>query len=224
MGQKTHPYGFRVGITKDWKSRWFARKDSFHKKLIEDLRLKRYIKERLYGAAVSKLEIERTGERIRILIYTARPGVIIGRRGSEIETLKSDLESMLGNTQVFLDIKEVKQAATEAQLIAENIALQLEKRMPFRRVLKRSMQMARDAGCEGIRIRVAGRLGGAEIARKETMKYGKVTLQTLRADIDYGFTEAHTTYGLIGIKVWVYKGEIFGLKTENKHGNDAKTR
>lgn len=226
MGQKAHPYGLRVGIIKDWRSRWFAKKDSFPSMLIEDIRLKRYVKNKLYGAAVSNIEIERTGERIRIIIYTARPGVVIGRRGSEIETLKEELQSHVGNKQIFLDIKEVKQAAVEAQLIAENIALQLEKRVAFKRTLKRSLQMARDAGCEGLKIKLSGRLGGAEIARKETIRYGKIPLQTLRADIDYGFTEAHTTYGLIGIKVWVYKGEKFGIHEtrETANGVNAKTR
>lgn len=231
MGQKAHPYGLRVGIIKDWKSRWFARKGDFHDKLIQDLKLKKYIKTKLMGAAVANIETERTGERIRVIIHTARPGVVIGRRGAEIETLKGQLESMVGDeVQIFIDIKEIRQAATEGQLIAENIALQLEKRIPFRRAVKRSLQMARDAGCEGIRIKVSGRLGGAEIARKETAKYGKVPLQTLRADIDYGFTEAHTTYGLIGVKVWVYKGEKLGKNQEltkyglreNNHGPNAK--
>ena len=217
MGQKAHPYGLRVGIIKDWKSRWFAKKDSFPEKLIEDIKLKKYIKNKLTGGAIANIEIERAGARIRVIIHTARPGVVIGRRGSEIEALKDELQSMVGdNLEVFLDIKEIKQPATEAQLIAENIAFQLEKRIPFRRVLKRSLQMARDAGCEGIKMKIAGRLGGAEIARKETIKYGKVPLQTLRADIDYGFTEAHTTYGLIGVKVWVYKGERFGLQKEER--------
>lgn len=226
MGQKAHPYGLRVGIIKDWRSRWFAKKDNFPSMLIEDIRLRRYVKNRLYGAAVSNIEIERTGERIRIIVHTARPGVVIGRRGSEIETLKEELQSHIGDKQIFLDIKEVKQAATEAQLIAENIALQLEKRVAFKRTLKRSLQMARDAGCEGLKIKLSGRLGGAEIARKETIRYGKIPLQTLRADIDYGFTEAHTTYGLIGIKVWVYKGEKFSIKEtrETANGVNAKTR
>jgi small subunit ribosomal protein S3 len=210
MGQKVHPYGLRVGIIKDWKSRWFAKKDTFHTTLIEDQRLKKYIKNKLSGGAIANIEIERTGERIRVLIFTARPGVIIGRRGSEIEALKDELQSLIGEKQVFIDIKEIKQPALEAQLVAENLALQLERRIPFRRATKRALQMARDAGCEGLRIKIAGRLGGAEIARKETLRYGKVPLQTLRADIDYGFTEAHTTYGLIGVKVWVYKGEKYG--------------
>ncbi|MGB2706395.1 MAG: 30S ribosomal protein S3 [Candidatus Omnitrophota bacterium] len=231
MGQKAHPYGLRVGIIKDWKSRWFARKASFPSMLIEDLKLKRYIKNKLFSGAISNIEIERTGERIRVAIHTARPGVVIGRRGSEIEALKEELQSMIGEKQLFIDIREIRQPAMEAQLVAENIALQLEKRIPFRRAIKRALQQAKDAGCEGMKIKIAGRLGGAEIARKETAKYGKIPLQTLRADIDYGFTEAHTTYGLIGVKVWVYKGEKIDLKKrphgrekEKKDGVDAKAR
>jgi len=217
MGQKVHPYGFRVGIINNWKTRWFAKKDSFHVTLIEDLKIKKYIKNKLYAGAISKIETERTGDRIKIIIFTARPGVIIGRRGSEIETLKEELQGMIGEKQIFIDIKEVKSPSMEAQLVAENIALQLEKRMPFRRAMKKSMQMARDAGCEGLKIKVSGRLGGSEIARKESVKYGKIPLQTLRADIDYGFAEAHTTYGLIGVKVWSYKGERFGMIRESAY-------
>ena len=224
MGQKAHPYGLRVGIIKDWKSRWFAKKDSFHSTLIEDLKVKKYIKNKLLAAAVSNIEIERTGERLRVIIYTARPGVVIGRRGSEIEALKEDLQSMVGEKQLFIDIKEVRQPSMEAQLVAENIALQLERRMPFRRAIKRSLQQAKDAGCEGLKIKISGRLGGAEIARKESLKYGKIPLQTLRADIDYGFTEAHTTYGLIGVKVWVYKGEKIGSGTKEDIRNDLKAK
>lgn len=226
MGQKVHPYGFRVGIIKDWKTRWFAKKSDFHRLLIEDLKIKKYIKNKLSGGAISSIETERTGDRIRIIIHTARPGVIIGRRGVEIEALKETLQSMVGEKQVLLDIKEIKNSATDGQLIAENIAVQLEKRIAFRRAMRRSLQLAKDSGCEGLKIRVSGRLGGSEIARKETIKYGKVPLQTLRADIDYGFTEAHTAYGLIGIKVWVYKGEKFGIQRleEKKNGADAKTR
>jgi small subunit ribosomal protein S3 len=212
MGQKVHPYGLRVGIIKDWKSRWFAKKETFHTTLIEDLKLKQHIKKKISGGAISNIEIERTGDRIRVVIHTARPGVIIGRRGAEIEALKEELQSRVGAVQIFIDIKEVKQPSTEAQLVAENITFQLEKRMPFRRAVKRALQLAKDAGCEGLKIRVAGRLDGAEIARKEIMKYGKVPLQTLRADIDYGFAEAHTTFGLIGVKVWAYKGERFGVE------------
>lgn len=216
MGQKVHPYGFRVGIIKTWKSRWFAKKKDFHQILIEDQKLKKYIKRRLSGGAIANIEVERTGERIRIIIYTARPGVIIGRRGSEIEALKETLQSFVGDKKIFIDIKEVKYPSMEGQLVAENIAIQLEKRMPFRRALKKSLQMAKNAGCEGMKIKISGRLGGAEIARRESVKYGKIPLQTLRADIDYGFTEAHTTYGLIGVKVWVYKGEKFSLTDEKE--------
>jgi len=228
MGQKVHPYGFRVGIIKNWRSRWFARKDTFHKLLIEDMKIKRFVKKKLSNGAVSNIEIERTGDRVRIIVFTARPGVVIGRRGADIEALKEQVQSMIaGEKQMFIDIREIKQAAMEAQLVAENIALQLEKRFPFRRALKKAMQLAKDAGCEGLKIKISGRLGGAEIARKESAKYGKIPLQTLRADIDYGFTEAHTTYGLIGIKVWVYKGERFGIEREEarkKNGFNAKTR
>lgn len=227
MGQKVHPYGFRVGITKNWKTRWFAKKDSYHSTLIQDIKLKKFIKAKLSGGAVSSIETERTADRIKVIIHTARPGVVIGRRGSEIEVLKEEIQAIVGEKQVLIDIKEVKKSAMEAQLVAENIAFQLERRMPFRRVLKKSMQLAKDAGCEGMKLQIGGRLGGAEIARSETMKYGKVPLQTLRADIDYGFTEAHTTYGLIGVKVWVYKGDTFGFFAERKeeyHGNDAKAR
>ena len=212
MGQKVHPYGLRVGIINDWKSKWFAKKGNFHTLLIEDLKLKKYIKGKLTGGAISNIVVERTGQRVRIIIFTARPGVIIGRRGTEIESLREKLQSMLGEKQIFIDIKEVKKPAMEAQLVAENIALQLEKRIPFRRAVKKSLQLAKDAGCEGLKVKVAGRLGGAEIARKEAFKYGKIPLQTLRADIDYGFAEAHTAYGLIGVKVWAYKGERLSIK------------
>jgi len=227
MGQKAHPYGLRLGIINDWKSKWFARKDSFPGLLIEDQKIKKFIKKKLSAGAISKITIARTGERIRIAIHTARPGVIIGRRGSEIESLREEVQLMVGEKQVLIDIKEVSKPAMEAQLIAENIALQLEKRIPFRRAMKRSMQMARDAGCEGMRIKLAGRLGGAEIARKESIRYGKIPLQTLRAEVDYGFAEAHTTYGLIGVKIWVYKGEKLGMDSpgeDKRNGIDAKTR
>jgi len=213
MGQKVHPYGFRVGIINNWKSRWFCKKDTYNTTLIEDVKLKKFIKKKLQSAAVSKIEIERTGGRIRIIIFTARPGVIIGRRGSEIETLKDEIQGVVGEKEIFIDIKEIKKPNMEAQLIAENIAVQLEKRIAFRRAMKKAVQTAKNEGCEGIKLKISGRLGGAEIARKESYKFGKVPLQTLRADIDYGFTEAHTTYGLIGIKVWVYKGEKFSRDT-----------
>jgi len=225
MGQKVHPYGLRVGIINNWKSRWFSKKENFPAMLASDLKIKKYIKKKLATAAIARIEVERTGGRVRVIVFTARPGVIIGRRGSEIEALKEELQNMVGEEQVFIDIKEIKLPAMEAQLIAENIALQIEKRIPFRRAMKKSLQMARDAGCEGLRMKLSGRLGGAEIARKESLRYGKVPLQTLRADIDYGFAEAHTTYGLIGVKIWVYKGEKLGkvMREEGRsHGFNAK--
>ncbi|MCX5678320.1 MAG: 30S ribosomal protein S3 [Candidatus Omnitrophica bacterium] len=206
MGQKVHPYGFRVGYIYDWKSRWFATKAEFPKLLHEDLKIKKYIKKALATAAVSKIEIERTSEKVRILIYSARPGIIIGRRGSEIEKLKEGIQSVAGK-EILIDIKEIKNANTDAQLVCENIAFQIEKRISHKRAMKKSVQAALDGGAYGVKIICSGRLGGSEIAREESYRSGSVPAQTLRADIDYGFAEAHTTYGLIGIKVWIYKGD-----------------
>lgn len=223
MGQKVHPYGFRVGIIYKWKSRWYAKKADFADIFIEDTKIKKYIKNKFASAAVSKIEIERASDKLRIFIYTARPGVIIGRKGQEIDALKDELHAMCADTkEIFIDIKEIKRSSLDAQLIAENIAFQLEKRIPFKRAMKKAVQVAKDAGCEGIRIKVKGRLGGAEIARSEKYMYGKIPLQTLRADIDYGFAEAYTTYGLIGVKVWVYKGEKMHLYDELKNRKTAK--
>lgn len=206
MGHKVHPYGFRVGYIYDWKSRWFAKKQDFPRQLMEDIKIKKYIKKALSTAAVSKIEIERTSEKVRILIFSARPGIIIGRRGSEIEKLKEEVQSMAGK-EVIVDIKEVKNANMDAQLVSENIAFQLEKRMPHRRAMKKAVQAALDGGAGGVKIICSGRLGGAEIARCESYRVGSVPAQTLRAIIDYGFAEAFTTYGLIGVKVWIYKGD-----------------
>ena len=206
MGQKAHPYGLRVGYIYDWKSRWFAKKAGFPDLLHEDLKIKKYIKKALATAAVSKIEIERASDRIRILIYSARPGIIIGRRGSEIEKLKEGIQSMAGK-EIIIDIKEIKNANIDAQLVSENIAFQIEKRISHKRAMKKAVQAALDGGALGVKIICAGRLGGAEIARDESYRSGSVPAQTLRADIDYGFAEAHTTYGLIGIKVWIYKGD-----------------
>lgn len=206
MGHKAHPYGLRVGYIYDWKSRWFSKKDEFPRLLLEDLKIKKYIKKALATAAVSKVEVERASDKIRILIFTARPGIIIGRRGAEIEKLKEELQTMAGK-EVSVDIKEIKNAALDAQLVSENIAFQIEKRIPHKRAMKKSMQVALDSGAQGIKIICAGRLGGAEIARTESYRIGKIPSQTLRADIDYGFSEALTTYGLIGVKVWIYKGD-----------------
>ena len=206
MGQKVHPYGFRVGYIYDWKSRWYSKKKEFPKLLLEDIKIRKYIKKALFSAAVSKIEIERASERVRVLIFSARPGIIIGRRGSEIEKLKEELHSITGK-EVLVDIKDVKNPSVDAQLVAENIAFQIEKRIPHKRAMKKAVQAALDGGGRGVKIICGGRLGGGEIARRESYRVGSVPAQTLRADVDYGFAEALTTYGLIGVKVWIYKGD-----------------
>jgi len=206
MGHKVHPYGFRVGYIYTWKSRWYAKRQDFAKLLLEDWKIRKYIKKALMTAAVARIEIERASDKIRIHIHSARPGIIIGRRGAEIEKLKEEVQSIAGK-EVLIDIKEIKNANVEAQLVAENIAFQIEKRIPHKRAMKKAVQNALDSGAQGIKIICAGRLGGAEIARTESYRIGKIPSQTLRADIDYGFTEALTTYGLIGVKVWIYRGD-----------------
>jgi len=206
MGQKVHPYGFRLGVTKTWRSRWFAKQD-YAKLLHEDLDLKKSLGDRLKSAGVSSIEVDRPGNKIRITIRTSRPGIIIGRKGAEIEKLKLDLARKT-KREVFIDIQEVHKPELDAQLVSESIALQLEKRIAFRRAMRKSVDSALRFGCKGIKVRVSGRLNGAEIARTEWYLQGQLPLHTLRADIDYGFSEAHTTYGVIGIKVWVYKGQI----------------
>ncbi|OGW83465.1 MAG: 30S ribosomal protein S3 [Omnitrophica bacterium RIFCSPLOWO2_01_FULL_45_10] len=221
MGQKAHPYGLRVGYIYDWKSRWFSKKDNFPKLLLEDFKIRKFIKKTLSSAAVSKIEIERSSDRTRIIIYSARPALVIGRRGTEIEKLKEELQSMIGK-EVLVDIKEIKNANLDAQLISENICLQLEKRIPHRRTMKRAIQNAMDSGAKGAKIICAGRLGGAEIARDDGLRVGSIPAQTLRADIDYGFAEALTTYGLIGVKVWIYKGDKVLDKTSEEPTKDTK--
>lgn len=206
MGHKVHPYGFRVGYIYNWKSRWFAGKQDFPKMLYEDVKIRKFVKKALATAAVSRIDIERKSDKVRIYVHSARPGIIIGRRGAEIEKLKEELRSVTGK-EILIDIKEIKNANIEAQLVAENIAFQMEKRMPHRRAMKKAIQSALDGGAQGAKIICAGRLGGAEIARTESYRVGKIPAQTLRADIDYGFAEALTTYGLIGVKVWIYKGD-----------------
>ncbi len=206
MGQKVHPYGFRLGVTKTWRSRWFAKQD-YAKLLREDLELKESLRDRLKAAGVSAIEVDRPGNKLRITIHTSRPGIIIGRKGAEIEKLKADLAKKT-KREVFIDIQEVHKPELDAQLIAETIALQLEKRVAFRRAMRKSVDSALRFGCKGIKVRVSGRLNGAEIARTEWYLQGQLPLHTLRADIDYGFSQAYTTYGVIGIKCWVYKGEI----------------
>jgi small subunit ribosomal protein S3 len=210
MGQKVHPYGFRLGYTKPWKSRWFVERD-YDKLLIEDVRLKDELKDKLKSAGVSSIDIERPGNKIRIIIRTARPGIIIGRKGAEIDKLKVELQKRT-NREVFVDIQEVHKPELDAQLVAENIALQLEKRVGFRRAMRKAVDSALRFGCKGIKVRVSGRLNGNEIARSEWYLQGRLPLHTLRADIDWGFAEAKTTYGIIGVKCWIYKGEILSQK------------
>ncbi len=215
MGQKVHPIGFRLGIYKNWDSRWFAKKD-YGKYVIEDYRIRQYIKKKLFHAGISKIEIERAANKIRIIIHTARPGMVIGRRGADIERLRSEIEKMVTNKSVFIDIQEVKRPELDAQLVAENIALQLVRRVPFRRAMKKAVTAALKFGAEGIKVMCSGRLGGAEMARKEWYREGRLPLNTLRADIDYGFAEAFTTYGVIGVKVWILKGEILPEKKKKE--------
>ncbi len=207
MGQKVNPHGLRVGIIKDWDSRWYADKTMFSDILVEDYRLRKYIKKRLYAAGISDIEIERDSARTRIHIHCAKPGIVIGRSGAEIEKLKQELEKMVGRP-ININIIEVKSPDLNAQLVAESVASQLERRISFRRAMKQSIGRSMKLGAKGIKIRVSGRLGGAEIARNESYHEGTIPLQTLRADIDYGFAEANTTYGKIGVKVWIYKGEV----------------
>ncbi len=206
MGQKVHPYGFRLGFNKPWRSRWFA-KQGYAKLLQEDLELKETLRARLKSAGVSAVEVDRPGNKLRVTIRTSRPGIIIGRKGAEIEKLKQDMARRT-KREVFIDIQEVHKPELDAQLVSENIALQLEKRVAFRRAMRKAVDSALRFGCRGIKVRVSGRLNGAEIARSEWYLQGQLPLHTLRADIDYGFAEAHTTYGVIGIKAWLYKGEI----------------
>lgn len=206
MGQKVNPIGFRVGLTGDWSSKWFAPSRQFGPLLLEDLKIRDTVKKKLYFSGVSRVRIERVTDRIRVTISTARPGLVIGRRGGEVDKLRDAIMKMT-NREVYIDIEEIKRPEIEAQLVAENIAQQLEKRASFKRVIKRAGQMALDFGASGVRIIISGRLGGNEIARSETVRLGKLPLHTLRAEIDYGFAEARTTYGAIGCKVWIGKGE-----------------
>ena len=215
MGQKVHPYGFRLGVTKNWRSRWFAKQD-YSKLLHEDLELKESLLTRLKAAGVSSIEVDRPGNKLRITIRTSRPGIIIGRKGAEIEKLKGDLAKKT-KREVFIDIQEVHRPELDAQLVSESIGLQLEKRVAFRRAMRKAVDSALRFGCKGIKVRVSGRLNGAEIARSEWYLQGQLPLHTLRADIDYGFSEAYTTYGVIGVKVWIYKGEV--LEGANRRGS-----
>jgi small subunit ribosomal protein S3 len=224
VGQKVHPYGFRLGVTKTWRSRWFAKQD-YAKLLREDLELKDALRERLKAAGVSSVEVDRPGNKLRVTIRTSRPGIIIGRKGAEIEKLKQDLAKKT-KREVFIDIQEVHKPELDAQLVAESIALQLEKRVAFRRAMRKAVDSALRFGCKGIKVRVSGRLNGAEIARSEWYLQGQLPLHTLRADLDYGFAQAYTTYGVIGVKCWTYKGEILdaGIGKRDSLRNDPEPR
>src|SRR3954467_1088896 len=223
MGQKVHPYGFRLGYTKPWKSRWFVERD-YDKLLLEDVKLKNELKDKLKSAGVSSIEVERPGNKLRVIIKTARPGIIIGRKGAEIDKLKGEVQKRT-NREVYIDIQEVHKPELDAQLVSEAIALQLEKRVGFRRAMRKAVDSALRFGCKGIKVRVSGRLNGNEIARSEWYLQGRLPLHTLRADIDYGFTEASTTYGVIGVKTWVYRGEILsGTGRRNPLKNDPEPR
>lgn len=212
MGQKVHPYGFRLGYNKNWLSRWYSSKD-YPAFVLQDDQVRKFVKKKLFQAGVSRLEIERAGGKIRLIIHTARPGIVIGRKGVEIEKLREELRSKF-QTEFTIEVNEIRRPEIEAQLIAENIAQQLERRIAFRRAMKRTVGLARKFGAEGIKVACAGRLAGAEIARGEWYRDGRVPLHTLRADIDYGFAEASTTYGVIGVKVWIFKGEILDKEVQ----------
>ena len=217
MGQKVHPTGVRVGIIKDWNSKWYANSKDFSEFLVEDQKIRKFLKKKLYAAGIAKIEIERTAKAIKVNLYTAKPGIVIGKGGAGAESIKQELSKVIGKN-INLNIVEVKNIDTDSQLVAENIAGQLERRISFRRAMKQCMQKAIKAGALGIKTSVSGRLGGADMARTEFYKEGNIPLQTLRADIDYGFAEADTTYGKIGVKVWIYKGEV--LPSKKMEGGD----
>ncbi|MCL6589167.1 MAG: 30S ribosomal protein S3 [Firmicutes bacterium] len=211
MGQKVHPVGFRIGIIKDWEGRWFARKKEYAGLILEDFKIRKFVKKRLFASGVAKIEIERAANRVKVTIYTARPGMVIGRQGTEVEVIRKEIEKFSGK-QAQVNIAEVKTPELSAQLVAENIAFQLERRTSFRRAMKQAIGRSMKFGALGVKVKCSGRLMGAEIARTEGYSEGKIPLHTLRADIDYGFAEANTTYGKIGVKVWIYKGEILQVK------------
>ncbi|GAA0071486.1 30S ribosomal protein S3 [Clostridium sardiniense] len=221
MGQKVHPHGLRVGVIKGWDAKWYANKKDFADNLIEDNKIREFVKKDLFSAGISKIEIERAAKRIKLNIYTAKPGVVIGKGGSGIEALKKKLASFISGKNILINIVEVKNVESNAQLMAENIAAQLEKRISFRRAMKQVIQRGMKQGVKGVKTACSGRLGGAEIARTEQYHEGTIPLQTLRADIDYGFAEADTTYGKIGVKVWVYNGEVLPTKKVEKEEANA---
>ena len=217
MGQKVNPHGMRIGIIKDWDTRWYASKKEFSKLLVEDVQIRKYIKNALYQAGIARIEIERAANKLKLNISTAKPGIVIGKGGAGIEQLRKEVEKLTGKS-VLINITEVKKPDINAQLTAENIAAQIERRISYKRAMKQAMMRAMKAGAKGIKVQVGGRLNGAEIARREPYSEGTIPLQTLRADIDYGFAEANTTYGKIGIKVWIFKGEVLPIKEEKEEG------
>jgi small subunit ribosomal protein S3 len=221
MGQKTNPIGFRLAVNKDWRSKWFATRKEFPEFLSSDIKIRKYVKEKLRLAAIAKVVIERAWNSLRVTIHTARPGIVIGRKGAEIETMTGEISKLSDGKQVKIDIIEIKNADLDAQLVAENIAMQIERRISFRRAMKKALQITMEQGAQGIRVRCAGRLGGAEISRAEWYREGKIPLHTLRTPIDYGFAEARTTYGIIGIKCWICKGDN---ANENKEGDQQPRR
>ncbi len=222
MGQKVHPYSFRLGYIRDWKSKWFSKSKDFGSLLVEDAKIRKYIKKSLPQAAIANIEIERSSNKIHLIVHTGRPGVIIGRKGAEIDRLRDEINEIT-NKEIQIDIKEIKDPTLSAQLVAENIAFQLERRVAYRRAMKKAVQQALTSGAQGVKLRCSGRLAGAEIARSESYMQGKVPLQTIRSDIDYGFAEALTTYGLIGVKVWIYLGDkILAKKGKGINGIDAQ--
>ena len=217
MGQKVNPHGLRVGVIKDWDSKWYA-EETFADNLVEDYNIRKFLKNKLYAAGISKIETERASDRLKIVIHTAKPGIVIGKGGSEIEKVKAELQKMT-DKKLFMDVKDVKRPDKDAQLVAENIAQQLENRVSFRRAVKGAIRNTMRLGARGIKIMVSGRIGGAEIARSETYKEGTIPLQTIRADIDYGFAEANTTYGKIGVKTWIYQGEVLRESRNKRRTN-----
>lgn len=222
MGQKVNPHGLRVGVIKDWDSKWYADKKSFNEYLVEDHKIREYVKKKLFLSGISKIEIERAANKIKLSVYTAKPGMVIGRGGSGVEELRTDIEKMTKKS-VVVNVEEIKVAELDAQLVAENIASQLERRVSFRRAMKQSIQRTMRSGAKGIKTSVSGRLGGADMARTEGYSEGTIPLQTLRADIDYGFAEADTTYGKLGVKVWLYKGEVLPTKKVEKEEKNKET-
>jgi small subunit ribosomal protein S3 len=225
MGQKVHPASFRLGFIRDWNSRWYSSKEEYPEKLFQDLKIRKLIEKEMSIASISHVEIERASKRVRVRIFSGRPGMIIGRKGAQIEKLKESIQAIIGDeNRLYIDIKEVPNVALNAQIVSDSIAFQLVKRVAFRRAMKKAIQALKEAGGEGIKVKCSGRLGGAEIARSEGYKWGKIPLQTLRADISYGFSEARTAYGIIGVKVWIYRGEKFGreigVKKEAKENEE----